>query len=472
MSNVSGYLRPFFSLLPTVEKPVRRVGFAEKLFWTGLVLILYLIMCEIPLYGLRPGALEDPLSYVRVIFASSRGTLMELGIGPIITAGLILQLLVGAGILKINLAKTEDRAFFTRANKLAAIVITALQALILVAGRGFGVLTAGTYTIIFMQLMVAGILLILMDELLQKGWGIGSGISLFIVAGVAKTIWWSCFAPVLPTADGKYFGAIPALIQTLVAGESLWAVIHRIENLPSLIGLFMTLLVFLIIIYTASLRIEIPIAYFRFRGFRGRYPIKLLYVSTIPVILTSALFMNLYMMAQILWSRFNQDGTNVLLNSFGTFRLVEEGRSELVGGLVYYLTPPSSLDLVIEDPIRSLVYLSAFTTACVIFAMIWVQLGGLDSKTVAKQLLDAGMHVPGFRHSERPIVELLDRYIPTITILSGLIVGTIAASADFLGVFGSGMGILLAVDILYNYYEHLMRERIAEMYPAIYRLFR
>ncbi|HDM45036.1 MAG TPA: preprotein translocase subunit SecY, partial [Candidatus Bathyarchaeota archaeon] len=52
-------------------------------------------MGEIPLYGIGRGGV-DPFMYLRVIFASRRGTLLELGIGPIVTAGLILQLLAGA----------------------------------------------------------------------------------------------------------------------------------------------------------------------------------------------------------------------------------------------------------------------------------------------------------------------------------------------------------------------------------------
>jgi len=56
-------------------------------------------------------------------------------------------------------------------------------------------------------------------------------------------------------------------------------------------------------------------------------------------------------------------------------------------------------------------------------------------------------------------------------VLGGIIVGLVAGITDFFGVFGSGMGILLSVGIIYQYYEVLMKERAAEMYPAFRRVF-
>jgi preprotein translocase subunit SecY len=80
------------------------------------------------------------------------------------------------------------------------------------------------------------------------------------------------------------------------------------------------------------------------------------------------------------------------------------------------------------------------------------------------------MHVPGYRRSSKPIEALLKRYITPVTILGGIIVGVIAGFADFFGVFGSGMGILLSVGIIYQYYQLLIQERAAEMFPAFRRV--
>jgi protein transport protein SEC61 subunit alpha len=102
--------KPLGRILPEIKKPERKVKFNEKLFWTGLVLIIFLVMTEIPLYGLS-SALGGEFNALRVIFASNRGTLMELGIGPIVTAGLILQLLTGSGLIKADMSNPRTEGY-------------------------------------------------------------------------------------------------------------------------------------------------------------------------------------------------------------------------------------------------------------------------------------------------------------------------------------------------------------------------
>ena len=60
---------------------------------------------------------SDPLYWMRVILASNRGTLMELGITPIITSGMIMQLLAGANLVEVDFSLKEDRALFSGAQK-------------------------------------------------------------------------------------------------------------------------------------------------------------------------------------------------------------------------------------------------------------------------------------------------------------------------------------------------------------------
>jgi len=141
------------------------------------------------------------------------------------------------------------------------------------------------------------------------------------------------------------------------------------------------------------------------------------------------------------------------------------------GGLVYYVISPRSLAEVGADPLRAIAYTGILVSFSIIFSLTWLEVGGLGPSTVAKQLVDSGMQIPGFRRSEKPIEQVLKRYIPTVTILGGAIVGLIASVADFFGVFGSGMGVLLSVGILYQYYQLLVQERVSEMYPALRRFF-
>ncbi len=473
-----GLFKPLSRFTPEVKPPERKIGFNEKLFWTGLALSLYLIMTEVPLYGL-PITTEqgDPFLYLRVIFASHRGSLMELGIGPIVTAGLILQLLAGSGMIGCDMSNPDDRMLFTTASKIFSFILIGVQAFAYIIGGVYGALPPQAAVLVFTQLMIAGLVLMLLDELLQKGWGFGSGISLFILAGVAQTVIWDTFAatPIWLHQDRKSWGAIVALIQTALSGQPLDSVFLRQAQLPSILGLITTVIVFLIIIYIEGVRVELPISYAGYRGYRGRYPIKLLYVSNLPVIFASALFANIYFISQLVWSNYNQYNTNVWLNLLGRFEVQGGGDSSSttvpIGGFVYYVISPRSLQDLQADPIRALVYTGILVSFSIIFSLTWLEVGGLGPSTVAKQLVDSGMQIPGFRRSEKPIEQVLKRYIPTVTILGGAIVGLVASVADFFGVFGTGMGVLLSVGILYQYYQILVQERVSEMYPALRRFF-
>jgi preprotein translocase SecY subunit len=460
-----GLFKPVGRVLPEIKVPERKVSFNEKIFWTALVLIVYLVMSEIPLYGIS-GTVQDQFSALRVIFASNRGTLMELGIGPIVTAGLILQLLAGSAMIQCDMSNAEDRGLFTVASKVFSIILTGIQASAYIISGMYGALAGPTTIVIFLQLLGAGLIVMLLDELVQKGWGLGSGISLFIMAGVAQNILWQTFSP----GTGLFVGALSALLS---GQQALMSWIIGSGSYPSLIGFVATIGTFLIIIYLEGIRVELPMTYAGYKGFRSRYPIKLLYVSNLPVIFASALFANVYFFTQLFWSTQGQPapGKNILTDILGQYGTVGNSTQiRLTGGLAYYVTSPQNLQGVAADPIRAAVYLGILVAFCAVFSLIWLEVGGLGPSKVAQQLMDSGMQIPGYRRSGRPIESILKRYIPVVAIFGGLIIGLIAGVADFLGVFGSGTGILLAVGIIYQYYELLMRERAAEMFPAFRRI--
>ncbi|MCW4054726.1 MAG: preprotein translocase subunit SecY [Candidatus Bathyarchaeota archaeon] len=457
---------PLARVLPEIKVPERKVSFNEKIFWTALVLIVYLVMTEIALYGIS-GEVQEQFGALRVIFASNRGTLMELGIGPIVTAGLILQLLVGSAIIQCDMSDPQDRGLFTVASKFFSILLTGIQASAYIISGMYGTGLPGTTTIvIFLQLLASGIIVILMDELIQKGWGLGSGISLFIMAGVAQNILWQTFNP----GTGLFVGGLSQLMSADPTYQLTDWVLGS-GAYPSLIGFIATIGTFLVIIYLEGIRVELPMTYAGYKGFRSRYPIKLLYVSNLPVIFASALFANVYFFSQLLWSQMGtpEPGTNWLFMIIGDYNRTGSN-VQPVGGLAYYVTPPNNIISVAAEPIRASVYLAILVAFCAVFSLIWLEVGGLGPDRVAKQLMDSGMQIPGYRRSGRPIQAILKRYIPVVTILGGIIVGLVAGIADFLGVFGTGTGILLSVGIIYQYYELLMRERAAEMFPAFRRI--
>merc|ERR1712151_183760 len=151
--------------------------------WTVGVLLIYLVCSQIPLYGIQKMAGDDPLYWTRVILASNRGTLMELGISPIITAGMIMQLLLGAKIINLNLQNEADKQLFDKSSKLAALAIGFLEAIVYVWSGMYGdigVIGAVNAVLIVFQLTMAAVLITYLDEILSNGHGMGSAISIFI----------------------------------------------------------------------------------------------------------------------------------------------------------------------------------------------------------------------------------------------------------------------------------------------------
>ncbi len=411
-------------------------------------------MSETPIYGVpRTGTTSDPFGPLRVIFASQRGTLVELGIGPIVTAGLILQVLSGSKMVNVDFTNPQDRSLFTGASKVLSVVMTVFEGVAFLIGGAYNAggqaPSINAQFLIITQLVFAGIIIILLDEMLQKKWGFGSGISLFIAAGVCQSIFWDSVGPISPVSDRKYLGSLLAFTQSILApgftasSFSSWqGALVRPGNLPDMLGFLTTIMVLIIVVYLNGLRVEVPVSYARYRGYRGQFPIKLFYVSNIPVIFAAACYQT--------------DQTS--------------GQSIPTRGLAYYTFAPrqlGGLSGVLSDPTRAGIYAFIFVLTCVFFAVTWVEVGGMDSKTVAKQLIDSGMQVEGFRRSAVPIRQILDRYIPTVTVLGGIIIGLIAAGADFLGAFGTGTGILLTIGIIEQYYEILVKERITEIYPGV-----
>ncbi len=449
--------------IPQVPKPKKKLALQTRLLWCGLALLIYMVMAQTPLFGVTTPEF-DFLAFARVIFASAQGTLVELGIGPIVTAGLLMQLLRGSEILKFDFKKPEERGIFQTATKIVTYIVIVVESVVYaIAVYGPGVSDPNIMYIIIGQLMGASLIIMLLDELIQKGWGLGSGISLFIMAGVAQQILWSLFSP-LPAGDGGTIGIFPYIAQSLSAGD-MSNVFFRSNQLPSIFGVFLTAGMLLILVYTQGMKVEIPIVSTKYRGFSAVYPIKLMYVSNIPVILASALTANAVFIGQMFWANFNPRNDNMFMNIIGQFDPTSP--SSPIGGIIYYITPPRGLDIVALDPTRAVGYILFMVGIVVLFGKLWVELGGLSPKSAAKNLLDADVQVPGFRRSNQPIENLLEKYIPSVTIIGSIILGLIAGVSDVLGVFGTGIGILLMVDILINYYQQLVREQVEVVMPRL-----
>ncbi|MGZ7096171.1 MAG: preprotein translocase subunit SecY, partial [Methanobacterium sp.] len=279
-------------------------------------------------------------------------------------------------------------------------------------------------------------------------WGFGSGVGLFIVAGVAQAIIVGTFNFLAPASTpGVPGGAIPKFIYLLTTGNPDFTV---------LIPVIATIVVFLVVVYAESMRVEIPLSYGGVKGARGKYPLRFIYASNMPVILTSALLLNVQLFATL----FQKLGIPIL----GT---ISQGRA--ISGIAYYLSTPGTLGTIFTDPLRVLIYGVVFVSSCILFAWLWVELSGIGPKQVAKQLHQMGMQIPGQRSSRGHFERILKRYIPAITILGGAFVGFLAFGADLTNALGGGTGVLLTVGIVYRLYEEIAQEQMMDMHPMLRR---
>ena len=433
--------------------------------------------------------------------AGASGSILQLGIGPIVTASIIMQLFTGAKIIKLDLTKREDKACYQSVLKLLVIVMIFFEA----TPQVFGYLVpsdsavdllggAGSKLLIILQLFAGSYILFMMDEVVSK-WGIGSGISLFIAAGVAQALftgtlnWNAVDMSSAMSLNNPPAGTIPmALYYVFNASPGEWSSGYYeqvfLNNNNPIIALVGTIVIFFVVAYLESSRIELPLSHGNARGARGRYPIKLMYASNIPVILMSSLLAIVSMLGLLFYS--NSFLSSIpLLGGNEYLGYYAEGSTSASAGLAWYLSAPTGLNtwlMPILDPtyygnghtaVQNLAHMAIYFTVMVMgsimFAKFWVETTNLGPESVANQIQRSGMQIPGFRRDPRILKRVLERYIPTITILSGAMVGALAACADMIGTTGnaSGTGVLLTVGIIIHLYEAIGREQMMEMNPVM-----
>jgi len=371
-------------------------------------------------------------------------------------------LFAGARLIVIDQSNEEEKELFAGAHTMFGMVITIGQGIVYVYSGMYGNfydLGYGNAFLLIAQLVFAGILVLVWDELLQKGYGLGSGISLFIATNICETIIWRSFSPTTQhTASGaQYEGALIALVHLLITRtdkvRALREAFYR-QQLPNVTNLLATVVVFFVVVFFQGFRVDLPVKHKNQRGAGGTYPIKLFYTSNIPIILQTALVSQFYFISQIIFKKFPG---NPIIRLIGSWHEHEQYAQMIpVGGLAYYISPPRTLVEMMSDPFHTIFYLAFVLGSCAFFSKVWIEVSGSSPKDVAKQLQDQNMVMKGHRDSS--LIKLLYRYIPTAAALGGLCIGALSVVADFMGAIGSGTGILLAVTIIYQYFELFAKE--------------
>jgi preprotein translocase subunit SecY len=481
---------PVLTRLPAIRRPDEHVPFRRKLGWTAGILVLYFFLTNVMLFGV--GSSNEVFGRFRSILAGASGSLMQVGIGPIVTASIVLQLLGGSNLLGLDTQNNpRDQVLYQGLQKFLVIIMTALTAIPMVyagfltasedVASSLGIGIAGLQLLIFVQVFVGGILILYMDEIVSK-WGIGSGIGLFIIAGVSQRM-----------IGGLV--AIEALVNQPEINEGILVVWSKmvlgLRDRPNpitpdgfeelifgdaqLLAIFTTVAIFVVVVYAESVRVEIPLSNARVKGARGRFPVKLIYASVLPMILVRALQMNLQFMGQ---------GLNRAINIPSWLGVYVDGSP--VGGLFYYLAPVQSPQdwmwfaySVEGSPeiwqilLRVSIDLTVMIVGGAIFAIFWVRTTNMGPEATAQQIHGSGMQIPGFRQNVQSIERVLEQYIPQVTVIGGALVGVLAVGANMFGTIGNvtGTGLLLTVSITYKLYEQIAEEQLMEMHPMMRKMF-
>src|SRR3970282_323858 len=120
-------LKPITDRMPAVRKPEGHVHFKTKLMWLIVILLLYFSLTNIWLYGLERANVVDFFSSLRAILAGQQGSLMHLGIGPIVTGSIIMQLFAGAKIIRLDLSKDEDKSVYQGTQKFVVVIMIVVE---------------------------------------------------------------------------------------------------------------------------------------------------------------------------------------------------------------------------------------------------------------------------------------------------------------------------------------------------------
>ncbi len=469
--------RNIFSFIPEVKNPdEKKLSFNVKLKWTLIVLASFFILANIPLFGLSNNALER-FKYLAIILGTDFGSIISLGIGPIVMASVILQLLTGSGILNIDTATDEGKKFFQGIQKILTFFFIIFESMIYVLMQGLQA-AEGFAPLLIFQLVLGGLAIYYMDDLMGK-WGFGSGISLFIGAGASWRLVTSAFQFV--NQQGKNClldftgtacpGKVFVLIQSIINK-------YPTELLSAAGAIIVTVLIFMIVVWTQSLKVEVPLSYGRLRGYAVKWPLSFFYASVIPVIFTAALIVSIQVFGGILENAaapcLIEGGQCVGLakfaSYFGWMGHFTEGQP--ISGLAFWMGSTNLLELTIRGGwlpkyiLQGLTHTLVYVLLSTLFAIFWVKTSGMDAKTQAHKISSSGLQIAGFRQDERVLESILDRYIMPLTVMGGIAIGLLASITNLMGALISGTAILLVIMIFFQFYQSIIQQHQTDMNPA------
>ena len=432
--------KPVISIIPEVRKPDHELSFERKVLLTVGVLVLYYLLTITALIGVYIGETET-FGFMRTITASSYASLAELGILPLLIAGLIMYTLTGLKVIKIDVDNQSDRLLYNGTMKILALIITIVGGILVILSGHFGHdLNFADQILIFPQLFIGGVIIIYLDEIIRKGWGYGSGISLFIIGVGLGKITQGLIAPnIFFEGLNKILSAKGIVFAFLywTGEEGLCAAIGNLMfryssnpshnlNLPSLslFSVIITCVLFLFVIYVETRQEKAEI--------HSETSEKAYFTALIPLLLVTTVFAIVRFISYFFWQTGGGvNSTRPLTFILGSFRL-DLFTEQMVptGGLVYFLTPPFSiLDGILNDPVPTIIQVIIYSS---IFFLLF------------RWFTKMGFRIMGLNPEDQNTKEIEKRWTK---------IAVIAIIADILNPLGMGLGIILLTLVLMDYYK-------------------
>ncbi|MHA1995285.1 MAG: hypothetical protein ACW97Z_12145 [Candidatus Hodarchaeales archaeon] len=433
-----------------IKKNFDKGKFTTRCLVTLGVLAVYNLLMSIPLTGVNLGE-GDPFATLRIISASMHGSLAELGILPMVTAGLFMYILLKLNLYKLDPESQQERNRYNTLRVLLSILITIVMALLITISGIYGAdLEFSNQILVIIQLTIVGVLISLLTEIIDRGWGLGSGISIFLAGSISLRITQGFIAPNnilegpndVTSARGIFIaflywvgeeGPISAIGNLFLRYSTNPS--HNF-NLPALsllsvylMGVFFVLAVFIETVYP-KLKKQVTLEPSR----------KLGLTPVIPIVWTVTIFALIRFVSLFIWNtNGRENSTSILTWVFGQYRL-EPTIAQYVptGGLGYFVSPPPTLiDVLMFDPVSAIfhgiIYGALFLGVYMSFTKMMFQMAGVSTNSSQKIITDKRW----------------------------LLLGIFFVVTDLLNLLAVGLGIILLALILVHYYQLLMHERTA-----------
>uniref|UniRef100_A0A0E0M397 Uncharacterized protein n=1 Tax=Oryza punctata TaxID=4537 RepID=A0A0E0M397_ORYPU len=440
MSNRSKFWR-LAALVPEVQCPDQPISSRQKLIYTTIALFIFATASQLPLYGIhhQPPTIEpDPLHWVHLILASSRDTILSNGIIAILAPEVLVKVLVSTKIIILDTSAPETCILLNRAQRLLGILMTILGAVnYYVRNQHSTVNTA----LIMLQILCSDIIIIYLDDVLKKGYG-------FV------NILWKAFSPmsiVYPEQGAEFEGAVIAWVHLLMTRTDKFSAMSKAfyrQNLPNIINFLATCLFVPLAIFFQGFYIVLPVRTQRI--FQADYHIKLSHFLYGPIVLHRVLLALPYVVSKVLYMKYSG---NILVNLLGKWDGSNHfGQSVPVGGIMYYLTTPPTLADLHRDPFHAFIYVAFVLISCACISMWLIDCASSKGVFNGFVVLNEERRLR-FAQPDSIHVNEIWCHVMRAACVGGFCAGVLIIFADFIGVFGSGTGIMLAVAALYPYVD-------------------